>query len=275
VQYELKAFLYGLNIGENGWLFLLTACVLISALVAWSFIGTVSYTVTSIGLLIRDGEVFDVLSTQAEQLIKVHVKEGDTVQPGQEVGLIDQTDIEKALNILKEDLVDIEKKFEEQRLVFNRQINDKRRKIEKVQKQLYVVSYISVAEGRRVDSDMEMQVVPFFARPEEDGFVLGRVKSISKYPASLESIMKVTRNASLAEKLLATGPVYEVRGRLIPDPGTVSGFKWSRTKGSGYPIQSGTYCTVLIVVKKIHPYELVIPAIRSVLGDARPEANRQ
>lgn len=401
-------------VSPRGWLLLLTIGALVTALIAWSFLGAISYTVTSSGLLIREGEVFDVLATQAGQILEVRVKVGDVLQPGQEVALVDQPDIDKTLQMLKEELVDLERKaveltqidqknfelkkkyyrekargvgrtvrdkrdqlrlledkkktqeellskgliakttliattqqllslkeelnfslselkdisaqessllrgVEEQRWFLNQQISEKRREIEKTKSRLEVgskiickkagrvielklnagdyihtgsslltleslehepdslevIAYIPVTNGKRVKQGMEMQLVPSFARAEEDGFVLGQVTEISTYPISLQSMIKVTRNASLAESLLATGPVYEVRGRLALDPTTISGFRWSTKKGARYPIHSGTFCTVLITVKKIRPYELVIPAIRSALGEKLPDTQNR
>jgi HlyD family secretion protein len=396
-------------IPPSSWMLLVTLGVLLASFVAWSLWGTVSYTVTSQGLLLREGEVFDVLATGGGQLLEVKVKEGEIVQAGQVVGLIDQPDIDKALQMLEEDLGDLKRKaeelsrldqknlelkknyyrgraggvgramedkekqlrlledkkqtqeellrkgliaktalletnqqllslkeelnnrrselrdlsaqemtafrgVEEQRWLLEQQISDKQREIERTQKRqevssqvlskaagrvvevklrsgdyvqagdslltleslelrpesLEVVTYLPVADGKRVHPGMELRVVPSFVKVEEDGFVLGQVTSTSMYPVSMQSILRVTRNAKLAESLLSGGPVYEIRGRLMLDPQTTSGFKWSTHKGRDYPIQSGTYCTGLVTVKRLRPYELVLPAIRSTLGQSIP-----
>ncbi|CAK0780440.1 Membrane-fusion protein [Gammaproteobacteria bacterium] len=126
--------------------------------------------------------------------------------------------------------------------------------------------YITPLDGKKVKTHMEVQISPSTARREEFGFVLGKVRTVADFPSSSQGMMRVLKNDQLVKLLtVGTAPI-EVQADLIPSHGTVSGYKWSSSKGMESTIESGTLCFATITVKKRHPISLVIPYLRDPPG---------
>lgn len=132
--------------------------------------------------------------------------------------------------------------------------------------QVQAVVFIPPADGKRVKEGMEVRVAPSTVKPEEFGFIVGRVQSISSYPASPIGMKRVLRNDTLVKNLSASNSPIEVVATLENDAQTESGYRWSSSKGPPVKIFSGTLCFSAIVVERRRPIALVIPLLRKTFG---------
>lgn len=132
-------------------------------------------------------------------------------------------------------------------------------------KTLTGVLYFPPKDGKRVHPGMEAQISPSVAKPEEYGNLLGVVNQVSAFPASSLGMMRILQNADLVKKLSAGGAPFMVYASLLPDSGTVSGYKWSSGSGPPVDIVSGTICSVGVVVDRQRPIDLVVPYLRKTL----------
>jgi HlyD family secretion protein len=131
---------------------------------------------------------------------------------------------------------------------------------------LEILAYLPSGEAKDAGPGMEVQVSPGMIKREEFGFMIGRVERVADYPATSAAIMRNFQNETLAHALLASGPITEVRVRLERDPKTVSGYKWSSSKGPAITISSGTICNVQVVTRRQKPITLLLPYAKSKLG---------
>jgi hypothetical protein len=113
---------------------------------------------------------------------------------------------------------------------------------------LEVVLYLPWTE-RQVSNGMEARVSPLFPADGRPVWVMARVISISRLPASRNDILRVTGNETLAESFLVRGPVVEIRARL--DQGGSGGKAWP---------QEGDPCAADIVLSRTKPINLLFPA---------------
>lgn len=130
---------------------------------------------------------------------------------------------------------------------------------------LQAVVYVATADGKRVTNGMEIRVAPASFKPEEHGYMLGRISAVAEFPATTTSMMRVLRNDQLVTQLSQTGAPFEVVADLEVDPGSPSGYRWTSAGGPDSRVQSGTPCTARIAVQSQRPVELVVPAIRKAL----------
>jgi HlyD family secretion protein len=131
---------------------------------------------------------------------------------------------------------------------------------------LEAVLYLPVIEGKKVEPGMEVQISPSTVKREEHGFMLGRVTRVSDFPATSEGMMRTLKNAQLVQALSGGGAPYETYATLQLDPTTVSGYRWSSSKGPDEKIRSGTLCTATITVEKQRPIEMVLPVLKRFTG---------
>jgi HlyD family secretion protein len=126
-------------------------------------------------------------------------------------------------------------------------------------------------DGKKVYPGMTAQISPFNVKREEYGFMLGMVTNVSEFPSTPQGMKKVLNNESLIKVLSQGAAPIEIYADLVPDPRTVSQYKWSSPKGPQTEIHSGTMCYVSITVREQAPITLVIPLLKRYLlgvGDA-------
>lgn len=131
---------------------------------------------------------------------------------------------------------------------------------------LEAVLYIAPLDGKKVKTNMDVQIAPSTVRQEEVGLMLGKVRSVADFPSSIEGMQRVLRNPQLVQQLAAGAAPIAVQASLTPSATTVSGYKWTSPDGPDTRIESGTLCTAAITVSKQRPIALVVPLLRKKLG---------
>lgn len=131
---------------------------------------------------------------------------------------------------------------------------------------LEAVVYISPLDGKKVQTNMDVQIAPSTVKQEEFGLMVGKVKNVADFPSSAEGMQRVLKNSQLVEQLAAGAAPIAVQADLTPSSETASGYKWTSPKGPATRIESGTLCTATITVSNRRPISLVIPVLRESLG---------
>jgi HlyD family secretion protein len=127
------------------------------------------------------------------------------------------------------------------------------------------VLFFSV-DGKRITPGMRVQLIPAGIRPEENGYMLGRVRSVSQTPLSATAMNRYLRNEALVRTFTGQGGAYLVDVQVERDPTTVSGFRWTTRKGPAMRLGSGALLTGSITVHEQAPITLVVPALRKWFG---------
>ena len=82
-----------------------------------------------------------------------------------------------------------------------------------------------------------------------------------------EGAAAVVGNAEIIEGLASDkSSLIQVSSKLTLDPNTVSGYKWSSSKGPETQISSGTTTVVRVKVEERAPITFVLPILRSTSG---------
>lgn len=128
------------------------------------------------------------------------------------------------------------------------------------------VLYVPAEEGKRILPGMEALISPSTVKKEQYGYILGRVTSVSEYPATSQDMMHTLGNEGLVTKLSGQGTSLEMHVDITVDASTVSGFKWTSTGGPPQKINSGTLCDGSLIISKEHPISMVIPTLKRTLS---------
>jgi HlyD family secretion protein len=139
--------------------------------------------------------------------------------------------------------------------------------LEDMEEAIDAIVYAPAGEGKRIEPGMTARVSPATVRAEEYGFMLGEVRSVSRYPVTPEGMARVLRNEQLARALSAEGPMLEVVVDLLEDPTTPSGFAWSSSEGPPTPVFTGTICRGEVIVETRRPISYVLPIFKRTLGE--------
>jgi HlyD family secretion protein len=131
---------------------------------------------------------------------------------------------------------------------------------------LEVLLYLPAARAKDVRAGMEARISPSSVKPEEFGFIKGRVSYVSDFPDTPAELMNNFQNEVLVRALTGEGPVTGLHLEMERNPKTVSGYQWSSSKGPNLSLSGGTLCTAEVVTRWQKPVELLLPALRKTLG---------
>jgi len=133
---------------------------------------------------------------------------------------------------------------------------------------LVSITYFSIAEGKKIQSGMKVQITPKTVKRERFGGMVGTITSVSSFPITKEGAANVVGNLELVEGLVSGKQegVMQVFANLDLDSSTFSGYKWSSSTGPQMKISSGTTTVVRVKVEERTPLTYVLPILRSVSG---------
>ena len=132
--------------------------------------------------------------------------------------------------------------------------------------ELTVSAYFLPGDGKRVKPNMTVQVAPATVKPEEFGYMVDKVESVSAFPVSTEKLMNQMGNENLVKSFLGKGDPIMVIAHLQQSKQTPSGFVWTSKDGPPHGIYGGTVCKALVTVHEQPPITLVIPTLKKFLG---------
>lgn len=138
--------------------------------------------------------------------------------------------------------------------------------VEVLSEDLMAVLFVPASEGKAVVAGMAVRVSPSNVRREEYGSMLGQVVWVSEFPSTARGMTRLLGNEALVTKLMEQGPPIQVNVALTKDAATVSGYRWSSSRGPSLEISSGTLASGDVVVKSERPLALVVPTLREALG---------
>jgi HlyD family secretion protein len=129
-----------------------------------------------------------------------------------------------------------------------------------------VVTLLGGDARKRVAVGMEAQVVPDSVKRAEYGSMKGRVVRVSGQDVSDEDVDRILHNRQLTKSLFDGQQALLARVELMPTNDDPSGFEWWSGKGPPYKISAGTVAAVDVIVERVRPITLVIPALRKLLS---------
>lgn len=94
----------------------------------------------------------------------------------------------------------------------------------------------------------------------------GRVVRLSDQDVSDEDVNRILHNRQLTKSLFDGHQALLAHIELMPTSDNASGFQWWSGKGPPYKIPAGTVATVDVIVERVSPITLVIPALRKLLS---------
>ena len=81
-----------------------------------------------------------------------------------------------------------------------------------------------------------------------------------------EHVDQILHNRQLTKSLFGGQAALLAHIELMPTNDNPSGFEWWSGKGPPYKITAGTVVTVDVIVERVRPITLVIPALRKLLS---------
>lgn len=133
--------------------------------------------------------------------------------------------------------------------------------------ELISITYYSVADGKKIQSEMPMQITPQTVKRERFGGIVGTVSQVSTFPIAKEAAVSTVGNAELVEGLVANNKgLIQVEATLKTDSQTYSGYEWSSSAGPQLEMTPGITTTARVTVEQRAPITFLLPIWRSLSG---------
>ena len=133
---------------------------------------------------------------------------------------------------------------------------------DRAQEELRAILFLASSDGKKVLEDMEALVAPATVKPQEFGYMQGKITFVSEFPATPEGMMHILKNEELVRQMLALGAPFEVHVDLELSSESSNGFAWTSREGPPVDIFPGTPCSAQLTVKEQSPISIVIPAFK-------------
>ena len=236
----------------RGWIALGAALAVVAGVILYGFFGTAATTVTGQGLFLPPGGLIQVQAHVAGTVDRVHVAEGDVIEPGDSIASLisdsgETVSIESRGNArVAEVLIDPGNVVAPGQEVAT---------IEPLgaggEESQTAILFFPAGEGKAIQPGMEVRISPSTAPSEQYGQILGTVSFVSGLPASPERLQFLVQNETLAAALGA-GSVLEVDVEL-QTADTPSGLKWTSGEGPPFEISHGTLAAASVVIDEERP----------------------
>jgi HlyD family secretion protein len=131
---------------------------------------------------------------------------------------------------------------------------------------LKAVIFVPAREGIKVKPAMACQMSPSFVLKEEYGYIMAKITEVGRMPVSRDRMFRLLNNEAVVNAIAGAEVSMEIHAELIPAADTVSGYKWSSSKGYPGRIESGALLEARIVTERRRPITMIIPYLKKKLG---------
>jgi HlyD family secretion protein len=130
-----------------------------------------------------------------------------------------------------------------------------------------MIAYFPIKDGKQINSGMSIAITPDTVQRERFGGILGKVMTVSPLPVTKEGATSLIGNPEVAMNLIGqNGAAIQVNADLIKDSSTISGYKWSSSKGPESEITTGTTTSVRVTIEQRAPITFVLPILKEFVG---------
>jgi HlyD family secretion protein len=129
------------------------------------------------------------------------------------------------------------------------------------------IIYFPDKDGKLIKLGMNVQITPSVVKREHYGGIVGKVTQISALPVTTQDIAAMLGNQEIATNIAGKGEaIIQVFAELQEDRNSISGYKWSSSKGPSVKISSGTTTEVRVKIDEVAPISYIIPLFRNWTG---------
>ncbi len=135
---------------------------------------------------------------------------------------------------------------------------------------LQAVVYVSEKDGKRLKDSNKALLTPANLPLDVHAQMIGKVVDVSTLPVTSQSLKHTIGDDILIERIVAEGPVFEVRIDLDQDAQTRNSYRWTSSSAAELPIGLGTPLSARVTTEKTPLLAMAVPALKRFFGD-RPD----
>ena len=235
------------------WIALAGLLLVISAVVLWATLSTITTTVSGLGFLLPEGGLIEASALRPGIVERIDVEPGQRVESGDVVARLETPEgSELSVTAPTDGTV-----AELVRAIGDFVPEGGELAILQPDRDLVVESFLPQSDAKEARVGDEVWVAPSSAAASEFGFARGRVARIGDIPLTDDRVDSLLESPSSARQVADLGPVIHVVVELI-SADTPSGLSWTASNGPAEPVTFGTSAQVEVVTGKQAPIDYVV-----------------
>jgi len=244
---------------RRAWLIIAFVALILSAALVWSVEGRIPIDVAGDGVLVREGGLFRVVASDPGILLDIRVGTGDTTWAGHVIAIVRGADgqprEERSVmaGTVVEVLADEGSYVERGKSLVS---------IEQTTHPLQGILFVPLADAERAAIGMPVYLLPVTARAQASGYLLGRVTSVGRYPATPEGLDALFHNTPLVSTMLEHGARVQLAVELERERvgrGAYA-YRWTTGRALGDAVVSGTTMSGFVRLGERRPISFLLPA---------------
>ncbi len=247
------------------WLALAGVTLIVIVTLIWSIVGTIPVTITTPGLVSSLVGSNAIYSSETGTVVSVRVRPGDEVHLGDTI-LTYKNSANEIKTICSDQVGTVTEivAAKDATLIPGSEVV---RITPKVQANQIVVCYVPLAQAKKIERGMTVNVSLDSLDSQSYGNMVARVVNIDAYATSTTGMSSVIGSGNYLDTTFTNGgPVVAVACELYPGE-TQSGYYWSNEKGAKVTVTNGSLVTAKIVTEEVAPISKLFSKINELWGD--------
>lgn len=247
------------------WPVLIGITLIIAVVVVWSIIGTIPVTVSAAGIISSPVGTNAVYTGDTGKVVAVLVREGSELHLGDSI-LSYQTGSNEIKSVYSDQVGSVS-----QVLVSNgdsiTQGNEVIRISPAVEAPQVAVCYFPLAQAKKVERGMRVQIYLDSIDSQSYGHMVGRVINVDARAASNQGMGYVLgTDNNLSSTFQQNGAVVAVTCEFYPAD-TESGYYWTSDKGANITVTNGSSISVKVITEEVAPITKLFSKLKEIWGE--------
>lgn len=239
--------------------------ILVIAVFVWCMIGSISDRSTVSGVIFPTDKVVDVTLPNRGTVRSTFITNGDAIETGQALAMVSVGDAYSMvsapssgtiLNIKKEN-----EDFEALAPIATIVSGDD-------EQGHSAIAFVPFEISRKLKSGMRVELTPKNLTREKNGYIVGHITAVEKYPVSRDDAVKQLKNENFVGDIFPEqGAAFVVKMALHQqEDGSLA---WSFKPDEPVDMGTGTFCDIRIVTKRRSVYKYLFESVRQKTVKAR------
>ncbi|SNY92246.1 NHLM bacteriocin system secretion protein [Cohaesibacter sp. ES.047] len=132
---------------------------------------------------------------------------------------------------------------------------------------LQAVVYVAEKDGKRLKGNNKALLTPANLPLDVHAQLVGKVVEVSSLPVTSQSLKHTIGDDILIERIVAKGPVFEVRIDLDRDAKSKNGYRWTSNSAADLPVDFGTPLRARVTTERTPLLAMAVPAFKRFFGE--------
>lgn len=232
--------------------------ILVAAVFVWCLVGNISDRSTVSGVIFPIDSVIDVTLPNRGTVRSTFVNNGDIVENGQALAMVSVGDAysmvsspaQGAILNIKHENEDFEALAPIATIISDDGGQEHS-----------AVAFVSFEISRKLKNGMRVELTPKNLTREKNGYIVGHITSVDKYPVSREDAVKQLKNETFVGDIFPEqGAAFVVK--MVLHQQENGALAWSFKPDEPIDMGTGTFCDIRIVTKRRSVYKYLFESVR-------------